>query len=146
MKRLLAILTLVFGAPTLAADEVTIKLGTLAPSGSTWHNLLKDMGEKWSTASGGKVKLKIYPGGALGNEGDMVRKMAVGQLHAASITTIGLHDISPEPQALSVPMMIESDEEFDGEAMARALEALWTRLWQRALAGLKPAALAAEAA
>ena len=34
---------------------------------------------------------------------------------------------------------------FDGEPMARALEALWTRMWQRALAGQKPAALPAVA-
>ena len=87
---------------------MVIKLGTLAPNGSTWHTLLKEMGQKWEQASGGKVKLRIYPGGVLGNEGDMVKKMRIGQLQAAALTTIGLHDIAPEPQAVDVPMMIDS--------------------------------------
>src|SRR3974390_1990238 len=91
-----------------AQAHVVIKLGTLAPNGSPWHTLLKEMGQKWEQASGGKVKLRIYPGGVLGNEGDMIKKMRIGQLQAAALTTIGLHDISPDPQAVDVPMMVDS--------------------------------------
>ena len=50
-------------APIARAQEVTIKLGTLAPNGSTWHSLLLEMGERWAEASQGRVKLRIYPGG-----------------------------------------------------------------------------------
>jgi TRAP-type C4-dicarboxylate transport system substrate-binding protein len=100
--------------PTLArAQEVVIKLGTLAPSGSTWHTLLKEMGQKWSEASSGKVKLRIYPGGVVGNEGDMVKKMRINQLQAAALTTIGLHDVAPDPQAMDLPMIIRSFAELD---------------------------------
>src|SRR3954447_16927176 len=94
------------------ADE-KIKLGTLAPSGSTWHTLLKEMGQKWSEASGGKVKVIIYPGGVVGNEGDMVKKTRIGQLQAAALTTIGLHEITPEPQAVDTPLMVTSFDELD---------------------------------
>jgi TRAP-type transport system periplasmic protein len=100
-------------APSAAAQDVTVKLGTLAPAGSTWHNLLKDMGEQWNQASGGKVKVKVYPGGILGDEADMVRKMSVGQLQAATLSAVGMHDIIRESHALSTPMMIESNEELD---------------------------------
>ena len=71
-----------------ARADVVIKLGTLAPNGSTWHTLLKEMGQKWEAASGGKVKLRIYPGGVLGNEGDMVKKMRIGQLQASALTVV----------------------------------------------------------
>jgi TRAP-type transport system periplasmic protein len=99
-------------ASSARADE-KIKLGTLAPRGSTWETLLKEMGQKWSEASGGKVKLIIYSGGTVGSEGDMVKKMRIGQLQAAALTTIGLHDITPEPQAVDVPMMIDSFQTLD---------------------------------
>jgi TRAP-type C4-dicarboxylate transport system substrate-binding protein len=113
MRKLTLAAALALGlASTASAQEVTIKLGTLAPNGSTWHNLLKEMGERWAEASGGKVKLRIYAGGTQGNEGDMVRKMAVGQLQAAAITNVGMHDVAKEPQALSAPGMIESEAEF----------------------------------
>jgi TRAP-type C4-dicarboxylate transport system substrate-binding protein len=108
-RTILATLLLALAAPA-AAQEVTIKLGTLAPAGSNWHEILKELAEKWQQASGGKVKVRIYPGGTQGNEGEMVRKMAVGQLQAAAVTSVGLHDIIPEPNGLIVPLM------FDGEA------------------------------
>ena len=43
----------------------------------------------------------------------MVRKMGVGQLQAAAITNVGMHDVVREPQALSAPGMIESEAEFN---------------------------------
>jgi TRAP-type C4-dicarboxylate transport system substrate-binding protein len=113
MRKLALAVALAAAAPIAAAQEVTIKLGTLAPQGSTWHNILKEMGDRWAEASGGKVKLRIYAGGTQGSEGDMVRKMAVGQLQAAAITNVGMHDVVKEPQALSAPGMIDSEREFD---------------------------------
>jgi TRAP-type C4-dicarboxylate transport system substrate-binding protein len=104
-RRLLTLMLLV--ANVALAQDVTIKLGTLAPVGSTWHTLLKEQAEKWAEASGGKVKLKVYAGGTQGSEGDMVRKMGVGQLQAASITNIGLHDITPEPMVFSTPGLFD---------------------------------------
>src|SRR5215813_1327971 len=96
-----------------ARADVIVKLGTLAPNGSTWHTLLKEMGQKWEQASGGKVKLRIYPGGVLGNESDMVKKMRIGQLQAAALTTLGLHDIAPDAQAVDVPGMVDSWATYD---------------------------------
>jgi TRAP-type C4-dicarboxylate transport system substrate-binding protein len=113
VRKLALAVALAAAASMASAQEVTIKLGTLAPNGSTWHNLLKEMAEKWAEASGGKVKLRIYAGGTQGSEGDMVRKMAVGQLQSAAITNVGMHDIVKEPQALSVPGMIDSEAEFN---------------------------------
>src|SRR6478736_1516488 len=128
LKLAFLVVAVALGVSIAHADE-KIKLGTLAPSGSTWHTLLKEMGQKWGEASGGKVKLVIYPGGVLGNEGDMVKKMRIGQLQAAALTTIGLHEISPEPQAVDVPMMVDSWPMLDyvmervGPRMEKAIEA-----------------------
>lgn len=113
MKKLAFALLLAALAPSVAHADVVIKLGTLAPNGSTWHTLLKEMGQKWEQASGGKVKLRIYPGGVLGNEGDMIKKMRIGQLQAAALTTVGLHDIDPDAQTVDVPMMVDSWHTLD---------------------------------
>jgi TRAP-type C4-dicarboxylate transport system substrate-binding protein len=96
-----------------AHAKVIVKLATLAPEGSTWHLALKDLAAKWKEVSGGQVELKIYAGGTQGDEGDMVRKMRVGQLSAAAISAVGLHDITPEPQILATPQMIRSYPELD---------------------------------
>ncbi len=111
MRRFLLAASILLAQPA-NAEQVTIKLGTMAPSGSTWHQRLQEMGERWAEASGGRVRLRIYPGGVQGSEGDMLRKIAVGQLDAASVTNIGLHDVAPEPQAVTVPLLFESTEEL----------------------------------
>jgi TRAP-type C4-dicarboxylate transport system substrate-binding protein len=111
-KTLVASALLLLATPALAQQQVQIKLGTLAPNGSTWHELLKEMAVRWGEASKDGVKLRIYAGGTQGNEGEMVRKMAVGQLQGAAVTTVGLHDIAAEPQALTVPLMFDSAAEL----------------------------------
>jgi len=91
----------------------TIKLGTLAPEGSPWHQIIRDIAESWKEISGGQVEVRIYAGGVAGDESDMVRKLRVGQLHAAALTGEGLARIAQEVQALQMPMMFRSDEELD---------------------------------
>lgn len=102
------------GSPALAEEgEIVVKLGTKAPSGSPWHTLLKEGGQRITDLSGGKVKLKIFAAGTMGDEGDMVKKMRIGQLQAAAISTVGLHDIAPEPQALDIPFLVKNTTERD---------------------------------
>jgi TRAP-type C4-dicarboxylate transport system substrate-binding protein len=104
------ILAVFLAAPGNAA---TVKLGTLAPKGSPWHKALKDMAAQWAKISQGKVRVRIYPGGVAGDEPDMVRKMRIGQLHAAALTGGGLTRIAQEVQALQMPMMFRSNAELD---------------------------------
>ena len=110
--RTFALVLLLAAAPAARAD-VTVKLGTLAPEGSSFHNRLKEMGQKWRDASGGAVKLHIYPAGVAGNEGDMVRKMRVGQLSAGAFTAAGLHEILPAAQGPAIPQLIGGYDELD---------------------------------
>jgi TRAP-type C4-dicarboxylate transport system substrate-binding protein len=109
--------------PAAAAAQVQIKLGTLAPQGSSWHEILKDLAQRWEQESNGQVRLRVYAGGAQGSEGDMVRKMGIGQLQAASISNVGMHDVIPEPQVISVPFLFD-----DPAQMECAFEKLRPRL------------------
>lgn len=97
----------------MAGGKVQIKLGTLAPEGSEWFKSLATMGQRWTEASAGAVELRLFAGGVAGDEGDMVRKTRIGQLHAATVTNIGLGSISKATMALQSPMVIQSWEELD---------------------------------
>ena len=110
---LASMLVLGTALPAAAADSVTVKWATLAPEGTTWFKALRQIGDEWEKISGGKVKVKIYAGGVVGNETSMVRKMRVGQLHGGQITNIGLVDFDPGPQALQAPMLVRSNAELD---------------------------------
>ena len=131
MKRttLMLIAALIVHGASPAAVARTIKLGTLAPEGSIWHEIIRDMAEAWKAAPGADIGVRIYPGGVAGDEADMIRKMRIGQLHAAALTGAGLATIAPEILAMQMPMMFRSDAELDyvrqriGPQLAAILEA-----------------------
>jgi TRAP-type transport system periplasmic protein len=112
VKKILLAALLAALTSTARAEPVTIKLGTLAPQGSTWHDLLRELAKRWEEASGGQVKVRIYAGGTQGSEGDMVRKMSIGQLQAAAISNVGMHDLAAEPQGISIPFMFKDEAQM----------------------------------
>ena len=106
-----------------AADKpVKIRLGSLAPRGSSYFKHLQAMGESWKAAN---VQLTIYPDGTMGSEADMVRRMRLGQLQAGMLTAVGLQDIEPAAGGLQIiPLMFRSLEEVDfvGEKLQPMIE------------------------
>jgi TRAP-type C4-dicarboxylate transport system substrate-binding protein len=108
----LAAVVLAGAAPALA--QARIKLGTLAPRNSSYHQILQAMGEQWRQAPAGGAQLTIYTDGTMGSEADMVRRMRVGQLHAAMLTVSGLAEIDPAVGALqNMPLVYRSLEEME---------------------------------
>src|SRR3972149_7974155 len=72
-----------------AGGPVRVRLGTLAPKGSSYFKHLQAMGERWRQAPGGGALLTIYPDGTMGTEADMVRPMRVGQLQGGVLSAGG---------------------------------------------------------
>jgi len=107
------LLALFLATATLPAQTTIIRLGTMVPKGSRWHEILLAMGEEWKKASGGKVELKIYPGGEQGDEPEMVQKLRIKKLQAVAISGAGLSGIDAAVTALQIPMMLNSYEELD---------------------------------
>jgi len=119
----LAIVLLSFTA--VAGEPVKVRLGTLAPKGSSYVKHLQAMGEQWRSAPGGGVQLTIYADGTMGGEPDMIRRMRLGQLQAAMVTTTGLTEIEPAVGGLQLlPKAFRSLEEVDciGEKLQPMLE------------------------
>jgi TRAP-type C4-dicarboxylate transport system substrate-binding protein len=107
----LALAAVLAPAPVAAQPQV-IKLATLVPEGSVWDKSMRDMGAQWSAGTQGRVVLRVYPGGVAGDEPDVVRKMRIGQLQAAAITTGGLADIDPSFNVFNIPMFFTSYPEL----------------------------------
>ncbi len=119
----LASLTL-FLTPTPAQRGLTINLGTVVPKGSAWHETLEQMSQDWARISDGRVRMRIFAGGALGDDIEMLRLVRIGRLQALAVTGIGLARIDEGIDALHIPMLFESYEELDAvrDRMAPTLE------------------------
>src|SRR5579864_2528707 len=113
---MLVMARLVFGfllASLILPAQTVIRLGTIIPKDSPWDAILLKMGEEWKTASGGKIELKIYPGGEQGDEPEMVQKIRIKKLQAVAISGAGLSGIDGAVSALQIPMMLDSWDELD---------------------------------
>lgn len=98
-------------AKSYAATE--IKLAILAPEGSAWDQVMKAWDKDLQAQTQGRVKLKIYSGGVFGDEKDVIRKMKIGQVHAAGFTGLGLGVINPAVRVLELPMLVSNSKEAD---------------------------------
>ncbi|HEY7514250.1 MAG TPA: TRAP transporter substrate-binding protein DctP, partial [Vicinamibacteria bacterium] len=113
------------GSSPAPAQPVVVKMATLVPDGSSWHQVLRETAEKWKSLSGGRVTVRLYPGGVAGDDPDVVRKMRLGTLQAGVLTSVGIAEIDRSVYALGVPMMYSSYEEvyYVLEKMRPRLEA-----------------------
>jgi TRAP-type C4-dicarboxylate transport system substrate-binding protein len=106
----IAIIWVVFVA---GVEAKTLKFATLAPAGTTWMKEMKAGAEQVKQRTEGRVKLKFYPGGVMGNDQSVHRKIKIGQLHGGAFTQVGLAQVYPGIQVLGLPMLFRSLEEVD---------------------------------
>ncbi|NVB81399.1 MAG: TRAP transporter substrate-binding protein DctP [Kofleriaceae bacterium] len=94
-----------------AADEM--RIATLAPSGSPWMETLERAASEIATKTDKRVTVKYYGGGQQGDERDFVRKIKLGQLDGAAVTSMGLAMIDPSILVLQLPLLFQSEDEVD---------------------------------
>jgi len=124
MRLSFALAALLLAAAGAPAQQVEIRMATLAPTGSPWCQVLDRIGERWRTISNGSVRLRLFAGGTLGDEPDLVNKLRVHQIQAVALTGAGMADIDNGVAALQIPLLIESYDELDyvRDHMASKLE------------------------
>jgi TRAP-type C4-dicarboxylate transport system substrate-binding protein len=124
----LALAALVAGSltsPTTAQAPLVIRMATFVPDGSSWFQILKETADTWKTASGGRVSVRLFPGGVAGDDLEVVGKLRAGKLEAALLTSVGIAEIDRSVHALSVPLLYDSydDAYYVLEKMRPRLEA-----------------------
>jgi TRAP-type C4-dicarboxylate transport system substrate-binding protein len=112
-------------APARAQAPLIVRMATLVPDGSSWHQILKETADQWKQASGGRVIVRLFPGGVAGDDPDVVRKMRLGTLNAGVLTSVGVAEIDKSVYALGIPLMFDSYDEvyWVHEKMRAKLEA-----------------------
>jgi len=108
-----SVLLLIFYPAYAEQKPVIIKIATLAPDGSAWIESLKKIDMEVAEKTGNIVRFKLYPGGVLGDEKDMLRKMHIGQIQAAVLTSSGLSAIFSEMDVFQIPFLFRDHQEVD---------------------------------
>ena len=114
MKKLLSLFLILLSlGVTPASQAATLKIATLAPAGTTWMKQMKMGAEAIKKNTHNRVKIKFYPGGVMGNDQSVHRKIRINQLQGGAFSSSGLSPIDSNIQALSLPMMFNSFAEVD---------------------------------
>lgn len=103
---------LVFAAP-VQAQEFTLRIGTVAPEGTPWSELLKRIKKRVEKESGGRIKVKIYLGGQLGSEESLVRRVQQGTLEMVGVSTGAMAVAVEELHLLELPFLFENYRQVD---------------------------------
>lgn len=110
---LMAIMALFLTSPSHARPKYLFKIASLAPEGSVWINHFKNFADEISERSNGEVGMKIYPGGVMGDDLAMYRKIRAGQLHGGGFTMTGISNVVPDFRVMSIPFYFENYSEVD---------------------------------
>ena len=111
-SRLLALVVVgLIAAPAQA--QVRLNLATMAPDGSIWMQAMNDAKAEIETVTGGEVKVRIFPGGIMGSEQDVLFKIRSGQLHGGGFMGYAISMICPDAAALMFPLTLRNHAEAD---------------------------------
>lgn len=115
MKRPLLVTILVFFLSSMspAAEAAQLKIATVAPDGSFWMTEARKAGEEISERTHGRVTFRFYPGGTMGDDGAVLRKMRIGQLHGGVFIAGSFAHVVPDLQIYTLPLLFSTYEEVD---------------------------------
>lgn len=126
LRSALCVAALPAGLPAMAQAPVQLRIGTVVPKNSLYHQELLQLGQAWRTAQGGSPRFAVFTDGSQGGEAEIVRRMRIGQLQGALVSVVGLREIEPTAAALqNLPLLFRSWEELDHvrDRMRPAMEA-----------------------
>lgn len=115
---------------TQAAQQMmVIRVATLAPKASPFLRSFEELDQKIRQLSHGEVGFEVYSSGVAGDESDVIRKMKIGQLDAAMVTSDGLGLMVPEVNVLRAPGLISNYQQL--EVVTRAILPEFDELFEK---------------
>ena len=110
---ILLVCTLFINTQANAKAKYQFKIATIAPEGSIWTTRFRDFAAEVGEKSKGEIAFKIYPGGIMGDDRAVYRKMRIGQLHGGGFTMTGIGRIVGDFRVMGLPFLFRSYEEVD---------------------------------
>ncbi|MCJ7754568.1 MAG: TRAP transporter substrate-binding protein DctP [Thermoanaerobaculales bacterium] len=113
MKRAaLALCTMTLVVSSVGA-QTRIKIATMAPDGSFWMNEFQAAADLIDQRTDGRVSLRFYPGGTMGSDSAMLRKIRIGQLQGGVFLAGGLAEVDQNFDVYNLPLLFWSFSEVD---------------------------------
>lgn len=112
-----------------AGAQVTFRSADTHPDGYPTVEAVKAMGQALEAASGGRLRVRVFPGRQLGEEKDTIEQTIVGAIDMNRVNLAPLNNIVPATAVPGLPFIFRSVDHMHrvmdgpiGEEILRALE------------------------
>ena len=113
LRKLLLLAIISLSLTAQAQTQYTLKFASLIPANTAWMNEIDAWADDIYKKSNGQLKFKIYPGGVMGDEPDVLRKIRSNQLQGAFFTGYGIGRIYSPARVLEMPFLFKNTNESD---------------------------------
>ena len=113
LRILVLFIAVLASSQVFAKESYTLKFATLLPTGTAWSKLLDNWVKEVETKSQGRLKFKMYSGGVMGDEPDVLRKIRKNQLQGGLFTGYGIGRIYSPARVLEMPFLFKNAKELD---------------------------------
>ena len=97
-----------------SAREPVLRIASLVPRNSVYHQQLLQLGQAWRKALDGKGRFNVFTDGSQGGEAEMVKRIRIGQLQGGLLSVVGLREIEESVTAMqSIPLLFRDWSEVD---------------------------------
>ncbi|WP_033784053.1 TRAP transporter substrate-binding protein [Pantoea sp. 9140] len=138
------------------ATAQVIKVAEVQPAGYPTVVALQHMGDKLKQATDGRLEMKLYAGGVLGDEDQTLQQVQLGAIDMIRVSLAPVTSIAPETSVLTLPYIFrdvnhmhnvldgdigrEIADKFDNDPNARMVFLGWTDAGERNMITKKPLA------
>jgi len=95
------------------ASAATLKIATISPEGSMWMEKMRKGADQVEKETEKRVAMKFYPGGVMGNDNAVLRKIRIGQLQGGAFVAGSLSQFFPANQIYAQPFKFRNLDEVD---------------------------------
>jgi tripartite ATP-independent transporter DctP family solute receptor len=104
-----AIAAVAFCVPLTAIAQTVLKAADVHPAGYPNVVAIESLGKKLETATNGKYKLTMFPGGVLGGEKEMIEQTQVGAINILRTSLGPLGPVVPDVNVFNMPFVFRSE-------------------------------------
>lgn len=94
-------------------EAAVFKIATVSPDGSSWMTKMRQGAQEVTELTDGRVKFKFYPGGVMGSDKTVLRKIRLGQLQGGALTGGSLATYARNSTLYNLPLLFRSYHEVD---------------------------------
>jgi len=93
------------------ADAAVLKIATVAPEASDWMKEMRASAAEIKERTEGRVQIKYYGGGVMGNDKKVLGQIRIGRLHGGAFTPTAIHDYYGDIDLYGLPLVFDTEDE-----------------------------------